>query len=127
METSSDCSHLVYNLVSSQGACFYGSFSACYLWPAGLCQRISKDSLSIFCPQHSGFVCGIQCSSVNGLQWTVDKPGVLIQSSSLAAVAAPGTDLQCSCPGASRYFIMISPVYLDLHMGKSYGWRRPES
>jgi len=50
------------------------SFSACYLWPAGLCQRVSKDSLSIFCPQHSGFVCGIQCSSVNRLQWTVAKP-----------------------------------------------------
>jgi len=26
------------------------SFSACYLWPAGLCQRVSKDSLSIFLP-----------------------------------------------------------------------------
>ncbi len=41
--------------------------------------------------------------------------GVLIQSSSLAAVAAPGTGLQCSCPGPSRYFILIAAVYLDLH------------
>lgn len=53
--------------------------------------------------------------------------GVLIQSSYLAAVAAPGTGLQCSCPGASRYFILISAVYLDLHMGKSCGRMRAES
>lgn len=48
-------------------------FSASYLWPAGLCQCVSKDSLSVFGHQHSGFVCRIQCSCVNRLQWTVGK------------------------------------------------------